>query len=110
MAVMLQEGNSFQTALAMMGPSSVGPWEQGYQSDNVVLRMSIKLFDCTPANLPANLKEQLTGWLKSTPMGLEGYLRPGCVHLLMQLTVSAEEAARVRLTPLALYSLDSRNC
>ena len=67
-----------------------------YQSDSVVLRMSIKLFDCTPASLPPDLKAQLTGWLKCTPLGVEGYLRPGCVHLLVQATVPAQEARRVR--------------
>lgn len=79
----------------MMGPAATQSSNPCYQSDNVVLRMSVKLFDCTPSSLPPNLKDQLTGWLKSTPLGVEGYLRPGCVHLLMQATISAHEAARV---------------
>ena len=69
-----------------------------YQSETVVMRLSVKLFDCTPASLPPDLKAQLTGWLQSTPRGVEGYLRPGCVHLVVQAAVPAHEAARVGLT------------
>lgn len=67
-----------------------------YSTDTRVVRLSIKLFNCTPASLPADLKDQLTGWLKCTPLGVEGYLRPGCVHLLVQAAISAEDAVRVR--------------
>ena len=91
----VQEESSFQTALRMMSePHESSPRPQ-YQSDNVIMRLSVKLFDCTPARLPPNLKEQLTGWLQCTPLGVEGYLRPGCVHLLIQASVPAQEAARV---------------
>ena len=96
---LVQEESSFQTALRMMSePHESSPRPQ-YQSENVVMRLSVKLFDCTPASLPPNLKEQLTGWLQCTPLGVEGYLRPGCVHLLMQAVLPIQEAARVSLNP-----------
>lgn len=68
------------------------PARQPYRSENLVVRLSIKLFNCTPAELPEDLKQQLTGWLKSSPAGAEGYLRPGCVHLIMQAHLLAESA------------------
>lgn len=94
-ACSLQEESSFQTALRMMSEPREPSARPQYQSENVVMRLSVKLFDCTPASLPPDLKAQLTGWLKCTPLGVEGYLRPGCVHLLMQATIPAHEAARV---------------
>ena len=56
----------------------------GYQPESLVIRLSIKLFSCTPAELPPDLKHQLLGWLNSTPAGAEGYIRPGCVQLVIQ--------------------------
>ncbi len=58
----------------------------------------MKLFDKTPADLPADLRQQLTGWLSSTPIQLEGYLRPGCMFLTVQLQLEPEaaEAAEAR--------------
>jgi hypothetical protein len=44
-----------------------------------LVRFSAKLFNCTPAQLPADLKASLVNMLSCQSM--EGYLRPGCVHL-----------------------------
>ena len=54
-----------------------------YKPHHFVSRLSLKLFNCTPADLPDDLRAQLTGWLKSAPAGAEGYMRPGCVHLTL---------------------------
>ena len=45
-------------------------------------RMSAKLFNCTPAQLPADLKANLVTMLQCGVNALEGYIRPGCVHLV----------------------------
>jgi hypothetical protein len=53
----------------------------------VLSTVSVKLFGCTPSELPINLREQLTTWFRGHAASLEGYLRPGCVHLTVQATV-----------------------
>ena len=67
--------------------------QQAYEADNTALRLSVKLFNCTPAQLPPTLRERVTGWLGSTPTDLEGFIRPGCVHLTVQLTVPVAKAS-----------------
>lgn len=72
----------------------VAQQQQPYTASNAALRMSVKLFNCTPAQLPSTLRESVTGWLGSTPAEVEGYIRPGCVHLTVQATVPAQSGAR----------------
>ena len=31
------------------------------------MRLSIKLFNCTPENLPSDLRDQLTSWMSACP-------------------------------------------
>lgn len=64
--------------------------QQPYTASHAAVRVSVKLFNCTPAQLPSNLRESVTGWLGSTPADVEGYIRPGCVHLTVQATVPAQ--------------------
>ena len=66
--------------------------QQAYSATTSAVRLSIKLFNCTPAQLPGSLRETVTGWLGSTPVGLEGYIRPGCVHLTVQATMPTRQA------------------
>ena len=68
--------------------------QQPYTASNAAVRLSVKLFNCTPAQLPSNLRDSVTGWLGSTPADVEGYIRPGCVHLTVQATVPAHSDAR----------------
>ena len=63
--------------------------QQPYTASNAAVRLSVKLFNCTPAQLPSNLRESVTGWLGSTPANVEGFIRPGCVHLTVQAIVPA---------------------
>jgi hypothetical protein len=70
--------------------------------------VSVKLFGCTPAELPPNLRETLESWFAGgggpRVASLDGYLRPGCVHLIAQATLEAgeeEEAAPAAATPAA---------
>lgn len=53
--------------------------------------VSVKLFGCTPAELPDNLRSQLLSWFDGQVASLDGYMRPGCVHLTVQATVAAPE-------------------
>ncbi|KAK9814218.1 hypothetical protein WJX72_002446 [[Myrmecia] bisecta] len=55
-----------------------------------------ELFNCTPTELPSDLRQQLTGWLKTAPAGAEGYMRPGCVHLTLQAHMPRAAHAAVR--------------
>ena len=89
---------SFDEALALMGHGSPAAARQPprYVPENLVVRLSIKLFSCTPEELPGNLKRHLTGWLDAAPACAEGYLRPGCVHLVLQAHISAAAAGQVR--------------
>ena len=52
--------------------------ESGAQT-SFVMRLSLKIFGVQPPQLPANLRQQLTGWLDSAPAGAEGERRT--VHL-----------------------------
>ncbi len=57
------------------------PPAAAYQASSLVVRLSVKFFNCTPGELPQGLRNQLCSWLCATPAGAEGYIRPGCVHL-----------------------------
>jgi hypothetical protein len=69
----------------------------------------MKLFNRTPADLPPSLKADLCSWLSEAPAAVEGHIRPGCVHLTMQLLVSrrAHDAAKAAgLASLVAHLLD----
>lgn len=54
-----------QQGAAAAGAASVAD----YFPQNLMLRLSVKLFDCTPAQLPSDLRDQLIGWLQAAPTG-----------------------------------------
>ena len=60
------------------------PAAAAYEAGSLVVRLSVKLFGATPGDLPPGLRAALTSWLCATPAGVEGYIRPGCVHLTLQ--------------------------
>ena len=64
-----------------------------YAADERLLRLSAKLFGCTPTDLPADLKASLKDMLAVDSM--EGYMRPGCVHLEVNTMVSSNGQASV---------------
>ena len=68
------------------------PPAAAYQASSLVVRLSVKIFNCTPGELPQGLRDQLCGWLCATPAGAEGYIRPGCVHLTVQVCLCMEQA------------------
>ncbi|KAK9862486.1 hypothetical protein WJX84_012180 [Apatococcus fuscideae] len=81
--------SSSKTMKLEAGGSSIRPL--AYKPHHFVSRLSLKLFNCTPADLPDDLRAQLTGWLKSAPAGAEGYMRPGCVHLTLDFLLDSPE-------------------
>ena len=64
-----------------------------YAADERLVRLSAKLFGCTPADLPADLKVSLQDMLAVDSM--EGYMRPGCVHLEVNAMVDSEGQSAV---------------
>ena len=63
-----------------------------YAVDDRLVRLSVKLFGCSPADLPSDLKNSLRDMLAAEAM--EGYIRPGCVHVEANamMTTTAEGA------------------
>ncbi|CAD7701248.1 unnamed protein product [Ostreobium quekettii] len=89
------------TAADSVGPGGTVPFElvnQGgssafYDSLLRLTSLSVKVFNCTPGNLPAALRREL---LNAVRGGLvpEGYMRPGCVQLTLDV---AQERATLLL-------------
>lgn len=65
-----------------------------YQPEERLVRLSAKLFGCSPADLPAQLKSPLMALLNSN--GIEGYMRPGCVHLQTNCMLNDESIEALR--------------
>ena len=78
----------------MRGPSPVAGGAAAmaqllsFRAEAFAVHLSVKLFHCTPADLPEDARDQLLGWLKAAPACTELYIRSGCVHLTV--TVSAD--------------------
>lgn len=65
-----------------------------YTADETLLRLSIKLFNCTPDMLVPSIKCELVNLLRVAEHSLiEGYVRPGCLHLTIDARVPAGESA-----------------
>lgn len=57
---------------------------------SVISTVSVKLFGCEPSELPPNLRSHLATWFEDNALAsLEGYLRPGCLHLTVQALLHA---------------------
>ncbi|KXZ55451.1 hypothetical protein GPECTOR_2g1000 [Gonium pectorale] len=65
-----------------------------FESEHRMVRLSMKLFNKTPADLPADLRNQVTSWLASAPSAMEASIRPGCVFLTIQMLVDEVGAAQ----------------
>lgn len=72
-----------------------GEYAPTFSSDQRVLRISMKLFNKTPADLPLELRTQISTWMGAAPAGMEAAIRPGCVFLTVQalLDVATHAAA-----------------
>ena len=60
------------------------------------LSMSAKMFKCTPEQLPADLKANLLAMLQCGVNALEGYIRPGCVHLTLHAMLGPDAGAALQ--------------
>ncbi len=111
--------SSFDLAMDLLGPTAAASLQQlpqqmpqqqvwplhparsippvRYNPQHFVSRLSLKLFNSTPADLPEDLRAQLTGWLKCAPAGAEGYMRPGCVHLTLDSLLTTPGNCRLSL-------------
>lgn len=61
-----------------------------YVAEEQFVRMSAKLFNCTPAHLPHDLKQNLMGLLSCVVNSIEGYIMPGCVQLTLNALVTQD--------------------
>lgn len=61
-----------------------------YVAEEQFVRMSAKLFNCTPAHLPHDLKQNLMGLLSCGVNSIEGYIMPGCVQLTLNALVTRD--------------------
>lgn len=60
-----------------------------YCSDERLTRMSLKVFNATPDQLMPNVRQEIENLLRVSATVLEGYIRPGCVHVTIDARVSA---------------------
>eukprot|EP00798_Chlamydomonas_sp_ICE-L_P013229 gene13229-19070_t len=83
------EPSSYSVAREILdGKGSFNPRQ--YSSEHASLRVSMKLFGRTPADLPQDMKQQVTSWLSAAPVAMEGLIRPGCVFVTMQLVLDLD--------------------
>jgi len=90
-----------------------GGFAAEYTSEHRGLRISMKLFNRTPADLPPDLRQQVTSWLAEVPPLLEGYIRPGCVHLTLHALVGRhayDAAAKAGVQDLVRHLLYETRC
>lgn len=69
------------------GTAMVAP----YFSDVVMTRLSHKMFNRTPDDLPPDLQSQLAEVMRCGNNDLQGYIRPGCAHLTVDAGVAAPQ-------------------
>ena len=74
---------------ASPAPTCARPRQVTYIPEDKLFRFSAKLFNCTPDQLPTDLKASLINML--TCNSLEGYIRPGCVHVTVDALMGPEE-------------------
>lgn len=79
-------------------PPPAGPHEDDYVPPERVVRLAFKVFGATPAQLPPELRPEIEKVLRANPDILQGYVRPGCTHLTLDVRLLEEDAARVEAT------------
>ncbi|KAK9835951.1 hypothetical protein WJX81_000786 [Elliptochloris bilobata] len=75
---------------------NAGPPPMEYAAEENFTRMSAKLFNCTPAQLPSDLKANLVTMLQCGVNALEGYIRPGCVHLMLHALLGEQMGSQLQ--------------
>lgn len=92
---------SMQTAAPSSQPSAVLDqardllnfidYQPKYILEEQFMRMSAKLFNCTPEHLPHDLKQNLVGLLSCGVNSIEGYIMPGCLQLTVEALVGSKQ-------------------
>ncbi|GMH40654.1 hypothetical protein BSKO_08558 [Bryopsis sp. KO-2023] len=79
-----------------------------YDSLLKLTSLSVKVFNCTPANLPGALRREL---LNAVRGGLvpEGFMRPGCVQLTLDVRHHAQEILAIEDVVKQLVNTESGN-
>ncbi|KAI3424182.1 hypothetical protein D9Q98_009540 [Chlorella vulgaris] len=67
----------------------------GPAPEDLLVRMSLKVFNCTPDQLLPLVRAELDRLLDASPAMLEGYIRPGCTHLTLSMLLPREQAQRL---------------
>lgn len=62
-------------------------------------RFSLKIFGVAPDDLPLSLRAEMFAALQVSPTVLEGAIRCGCTHLIVDLLLTGEEASQVAAAP-----------
>lgn len=62
--------------------------------DEQLMRISIKAFNCTPDKLLPVVRDELEGLIRMECSSLEGYIRPGCVHLTVDVRGKPSDSFR----------------
>jgi hypothetical protein len=70
-------------------------------------RLSAKLINIRPEDLPANLREHLLGMMSQEVRGLEGYIRPGCVYLTVSIGFAATEANTMKVLSICAFFMSN---
>eukprot|EP00798_Chlamydomonas_sp_ICE-L_P013338 gene13338-19177_t len=86
---------------------------KSYLSDHASLRVSMKLFGRTPADLPPDMKNHITSWLSCAPIAMEGLIRPGCVFFTAQFLLDVDTCCAARASGvqgLVRHLLHHTNC
>lgn len=63
----------------------------GYSSENTLERISFKVFGCMPEDLLPGIRAEFDDMIQDSSL-VEGYLRPGCVHLTLSVRDQHDEA------------------
>lgn len=90
-----EEADPASYRIAREVADSQGQYSSHFEPEHKVVRLSMKLFNTTPADLPGNLREQIVSWLGAAPISMEAYIRPGCVLLTVQCVVSSSCYGRI---------------
>ncbi|GAB4824211.1 hypothetical protein N2152v2_011257 [Parachlorella kessleri] len=66
--------------------------EAAYRPSKTLVTLSLKLYQCTPDQLPPELRNELESWVTRSSTFIEESLKPGCIHLTLTALLDQEEA------------------
>jgi hypothetical protein len=83
-------------AASLVSYGNARPALTTYASSDLLVRLSMKVFNCTPEVLVPAVRQELERLMNVGASLFEGYIRPGCVHFTVDARVSAAEARSAR--------------